>query len=129
MVDGVGETAEVRDVVGDEREHGDAVPQPLDDVSRAPGGLEGTRGVHQLRRLKRLADGCGMNQGANIAGAAEGDIDPHLVEEAHLGGLLLEPPHGFVIRLGPDGQGELAPGAEGGLGREQRQHLVELEHA
>jgi hypothetical protein len=75
-----------------------------------------------------LAYGRGMDGVPDIVRPAEWQVDAELVEQPHLGGLRLELECFSVFSGGADGEGKLAPDAEGRLIGEQRQHLLELEH-
>ena len=71
-----------------------------------------------------------MNRRADVAGAGEGHVDAELVEQSHFRGLCLE----FKgLRVSPfrgrTRERHFPPDAEGSLVREQREHLLELEHS
>ncbi len=129
FVDRVGETAEVADGIGDERDAWRPVADAVRGAMGAQGGRQRLGGGGQVARFQHLTDRGRMDHGPDVACPGKGDIDTHLVEECHFRGLVLEFSRLREGRRGTDGQGEFATDAEGGLCREQRKHLFELQYA
>ena len=114
------------------RDRGDArrlLRQPLGQLPGSPGCIERASRLLQVGRLDRLSDRGRLDEGSQIAHPAEGDIEPHLLDAGHLGGVRLQRQHGFVVPLRLQRERQLPSQAEGGFARQHGPYLVELQHA
>ena len=123
------ERPEVRNRLRDRGDSRRLLRQPLGQLPGSPGGVERPRRLLQVGRLDRLPDRGRVDERPQVAHSAEGNVEPHLLDAGHLGGVRLEREHGLVVPLRLQRERTFPPQAEGGFARQHGPYLVELQHA
>ena len=117
----------VAEATGDVVQDGKLVGQAGDDAAEAPAALQGGEDLQQLAGVQGGGDAGALHQGAQVVDAAQGEAGLQVQQAAGLGGGLLAAQHHVRVGGGRQGQGQLAPGREGGVGGQAGQDLGEFQ--